>query len=55
MANSKKIQVRHKHLQRQAAAKEKMHLYLNGKLQAEQLPALARRFLNQRLRITKRS
>jgi hypothetical protein len=54
VANSKKIQIRHKHRRRQAAAKEKVQLYLSGKLPEPGLPALARRFLNQRLRVVKR-
>jgi hypothetical protein len=54
VANSKKIQVKHKHLRRQKAAKEKVQLYVSGKLQEAGLPALARRFLIQRLRVVKR-
>jgi len=55
MGNSKTLSVRRKHRQRQRAAKEKLHLYLAGKMEAEALPDMARRYLIRRLRVTKRS
>lgn len=55
MGNSKTFGVRAKHRRRQRAAKEKMQLHLAGKLEAEQLPELAKRYLQRRLRLTKRS
>ena len=54
MANSKKIHIRHKHRRRQQAAKEKVQLYMGGKLPEGGLPELARRFLGRRLRVVKR-
>jgi len=54
MGNSKNVSVRRKHRQRQRAAKEKLHLYLSGKMEAGALPEIARRYLIRRLRITKR-
>ncbi len=54
MANSKKLRIKVKHRRRQKAAKEKVQLYLGGKMQETALPALARAFLNRRMRVVKR-
>jgi hypothetical protein len=54
VGNSKNLSVRRKHRQRQRAAKEKLHLYLAGKMEVGALPAMARRYLVRRLRVTKR-
>jgi hypothetical protein len=54
VGNSKNLAVRRKHRHRQRAAKEKLHLYLAGKMEAEALPEMARRYLVRRLRVTKR-
>lgn len=55
MANSKKIHVKHKHRRRQRAAKEKVQLYMGGKLPpSTELPRLAKELLSRRLRVTKR-
>lgn len=55
MGNSKSLSVERKHRRRQQAAKEKMQLHLAGKLEAEQLPELSKRYLSRRLRLTKKS
>jgi hypothetical protein len=55
MANSKKLHIKHKHLRRTKAAKDKVQLYLDGKLQEAALPMLARDFLIRRLRVGKRA
>jgi hypothetical protein len=54
MANSKALAVQRKHRRRQRAAKEKVQLHLDGKIEAERLPALAKNYLVRRLRVTKR-
>lgn len=54
MANSKKIQVKHKHLRRRKAAKEKAQLYMSGKAPEGGLPALAKEYLKRRMRVVKR-
>jgi hypothetical protein len=54
MGNSKTLGVARKHRRRQRAAKERMHQHLNGKLDADKLPELARSYLRRHLRVVKR-
>ena len=55
MANSKTLAVQHKHRRRQRAAKERLQQHLDGKLESDKLPALAKLYLNRRLRVAKRA
>lgn len=54
LANSKTLSVQRKHRRRQRAAKERVRQHLDGKLDAERLPMLARAYLVRRLRVAKR-
>jgi hypothetical protein len=54
MGNAKTLSTARKHRHRQAAAKEKLRLHLDGKLKSEELPELAKRYLMRRARVTKR-
>jgi len=54
MANSKTHAVEEKHRRAQRNAKEKLRLHLAGKLDAEKLPSLAKRYLARHSRMTKR-
>jgi hypothetical protein len=54
MANSKTLAVQRKHRRRQRAGKERLQQHLDGKLDADKLPALGKLYLIRRLRVAKR-
>ncbi|MFQ5601102.1 MAG: hypothetical protein ACE5G2_11190 [Candidatus Krumholzibacteriia bacterium] len=53
MGNSKTMSTARRHRLRKRAAREKVRLHLEGKLTCEELPKLALRILQRRLRVSR--